>query len=253
MFGETVPDAVCSEAKFEPIVLPNIKTLTVDICDTYHCYYNNFGKQKDFCSPPDQINCRSAWEPTTEALQRLVKRNGSLPPSARLFVSDVLFKEDEQIRTYVTLLRTEMTSQTTLAFPANFFDASSPLCLLRTIEGRQIIITNVHDINFFVNDLAAQYAWGGEMVSHVPAAPWPMFMPDLGPKERLAWDPAVEERPDEGECDIQLWKDEKLAGEKLLLAEVRKGPENYLSRKFVVEKTPPGFYRTGSNRLVRSK
>lgn len=164
-----------------------------------------------------------------------------------------------------------MVSKTTLAVPVHCLGNHISGLLFRTLDGRDIIAMHR------MGEAVSEGQWGdGPVFEGLPAAllkpprPLEAWTEETVPIHcREEWRNPWRRKgltsqlwKDEKIIDLacsdamgsdsypsmstvwRLWKNEEFSGERLLFAEERNGPENYLNIDPIVEKIPPGFYRS---------
>lgn len=247
--GPLLPGPATDAKDFEPIRLPNIATLMVN------CIVRGTNRLPVLCKNSSQVRGgpfenATGWHSITQALQRLVE-DKHCPPSARLFVFRLSDYSAHDLRVYTTFVRSEMVSQTALCLPWRFIAVTVPLdgWLLRTQEGRDIFA-----VSWALNAYAEGEVWKDTMArSRLPAAVLEArrstFL-TVCMEERLPIMSAEEFVNHYPGKLCQLWSNERKAGVKLLEAEMRIGPDAYLSRQPIIEKTPPGFARSRSRQFA---
>ncbi|PGH15716.1 hypothetical protein AJ80_05424 [Polytolypa hystricis UAMH7299] len=247
LFGEVSTNTFDSTREFVPISLPNIQTLVVN-CNALGkgriSRYDTNSLPLDWDIVPWRI---TAWDSITGALQRLVKIDGSYPPSAKLVVFDRIYESEDRSK-YSTFLHSEMISQTTLAYPCR--DVASAVRLrdqhlLRTLDGRELL-ANSHTFSAFTE--------GQFWKSTICGARLPAPLVATGSRSTLSvnitedhlsmWPTDKWRRRNPDMC--ALWKNETILGQRLLDGEISERPM-FLSRYPVGERTPPGFVRSGRN------
>ncbi|EER24751.1 F-box domain containing protein [Coccidioides posadasii C735 delta SOWgp] len=231
---------------FEPVSLPNIQTLMVD------CIADNANLPKHCKHPKMARHPFTGWDSVTEALKRVVEQDGSHPPSARLFVLSSLPLNNTNQRSCTAFARAEMVSQTTYTLPFCIFAFTNQYhgWMLRTPDGREIFSTV-----WTLKDFAEGGVWktivgGSRIPAEVLLQKEKSFIPALYVEEKLPIMSLKEWTARYPDISCPLWRNELQAGVRLLDGEKREGPEEYLSRRPVTEKTPPGFVRLRSEAYI---
>jgi hypothetical protein len=185
LFGEEpllpLPPNSSLGGRFAPVSLPNIQTLAI------HCYHAKFhgttcgvvhrdgpGEHKVLQRPG------SGLRSITAALELLIGRTGSYPPSAKIFVSDSECALTDR-PAYDTLFYSEMISKITWAFP---LASGWGLSLLRVEDGQDEIFPE--DLPFF-NDKTWKTLVGG---AREPAALLASNSP-IVPAKRIVQSPGI--------------------------------------------------------------
>lgn len=233
---------------FRPIAVPNLQTLVIncigndamtpDRCDVGAIFL--------FISHPSQFAYVAAWNSVTEGLRLLVETGQHLPSAKFCLIRslpDALYDK----RHYASLTCAEMVSKTAHVYPYRSTGYSQESNILRTLDGRELVIPDTAVPFFAEGELWRSTVSGARLpASLLTPHGEKSFLAENVEQVRLpvqtsaSWKEAT---PGFIFCD--LWDNEAVAGTRLLEAEVR-GPQTYLSDLPVFEGTPAGFMRKSS-------
>jgi hypothetical protein len=221
---------------YGPISLPRIESHLLNVGGTYVCdeqVWTGVARASDDYH-------EYAWIVVCKALEKLVKKDGGgCPASAKLCVLDKAEPSEFDLDEYDTFLCAEARTQVTWAMPHRRcrINEQESSYMVRLPDGRELF----GDISV-VQGLAEGEIWK----TLVGGARLPAALVDEGAATLTDGAPAGTssdwEEMRRG-IDGQVWYNERKAGCRVLEAEKREGPKEYLSRAVIVEDTPRGFHR----------
>jgi hypothetical protein len=225
-------------SSYNPITLLNMQTLLVNCRRAWGTAPTCTGAL-DLASPP-ALPAHDSWDSVTQALQTLATTTGPgrVKPGVNLCVVAATPQDSSDASRYITLIRADIASRTSHAFPVAFVSRGPPAAwLMRTSEGREVISS---DTATLVAVAEGEAGWvttqnGLRLPVHV-AGEWGLEVRESPLEEGSVWRAANPRKMH------LLWYNEQLSGERLLDGEVRVG-DAYLSREPLVERTPAGWQR----------
>jgi hypothetical protein len=154
-------------------------------------------------------------------------------------VLDKLVHRDEHYSQYDAFLSADMRTKTSWAIPYRLVappDIVKDPWLLRAPDGCELF-SDLYGFEAFIEDPLWKTLVGG---ARLPAA---LVAEDsvAFTTEPIPIRSSTEWKLEWPRKSCQLWSNEGFSGVRLLDAEKREGPDMYLSREPVVERTPPGF------------
>ncbi|KAK3292945.1 uncharacterized protein B0H64DRAFT_403144 [Chaetomium fimeti] len=229
--GAVLPQSDASP--YNPITLPNMQGLLVNCKRAWGT--------APICAASAQTPAPTpawdSWDSVTHGLQTLATEPGRVRPTANLCVLTSTPQDNSDKSKYVTLIRADIASQTSHAFPVAFVSRGPTAWLMRTGEGREVISS---DTAALVDAAEGQTGWAtagnGLRLPVQLVAKW-----GLETRESALDDGSVWRASNPRKMHL-LWYNEKLCGERLLDGEMRVG-KSYLSREPLVERTPAGWQR----------
>ena len=231
LFGKELPGTM-DMPDFELISLPNVQTLLVN-CDTngmrheypYFFFFSELG---------DEAYMRSSWFSVAPA-----QHGASLPPNAKIHVCDAVWYKEVAKRQYSTLFCADMRSETTMAYPCRQAAYETKDCMMLRTQDEELFSSH-DDFTAFVEGETWKSMPGG---ARLPAALLGTSLARNCAPKQLQIRSSEDWRREHSEWQSQLWDNELLLGYRILEAEKRQGPDEFLSREVIVDKIPPGFVR----------
>lgn len=229
-------------SSYHRITLPNLQTLLVN-CKRAWGTAPICPSALHSTSPTPTPAPRDSWDSVTAGLHVLATTTGPsrINPSANLCVVTSTPPDDSDASRYITLIRADITRQTSHAFPVAFVTRGPPAAwLMRTGEGKELVSS---DTAALVAVVEGQAGWvttvgdGARLPGRV-AVEW--GLESMG--EGLVVEGGVWRAANPRKMHL-LWYNEQVSGERLLDGEVCVG-EAYLSREPLVERTPVGWQRS---------
>ena len=162
-------------------------------------------------------------------------------PDAKLSVLTTTGHDNDDRRKYETLIRADMHTKTSYAFPATSISFRPDAKLMR-MPGKKEVIAPTWEMLHDAAEISEDRDTGWITTANKTRLPrqvadeWNVDVQEPPLVDSAKW---REENPDKG---CYVWINEGVAGQKLLDAEVRSGPD-YLKRDPVIERTPPGWER----------
>ncbi|KAH7356063.1 hypothetical protein BKA66DRAFT_474169 [Pyrenochaeta sp. MPI-SDFR-AT-0127] len=256
--AEENPENRDGDENFEPVSLPNIKSLILN-CGLPRGLQMQQCGQQDYTSSAKHTSWPGglAWPAITEALRSVIKANTGNIEKARIY-SVLGTDNDFTIQTCQTEIRIDMVGQETWTFPSMrlgrpFGGAGS--YLLRLQDDTELVMAELEDIE----EIAEGHIWrdvvgGARLPTEVLEAErngLPTFA--TGCIERPLSSKTIEGwmKDNPGEPTSIGWRNEEMAGMKLMLAEKRTG-DAYLDIRPIKEITPEGWVRTRDSILKRA-
>ncbi|KAH6623173.1 hypothetical protein F5144DRAFT_471254, partial [Chaetomium tenue] len=229
-------------SSYHPITLPNMQTLLVN-CKRAWKTAPICPNTPDSTSPTPTPAPQDSWDSVTAGLHALATtttKPNHVNPSASLYAVTSTPPDDSDASRYITLIRADITRQTSHAFPVAFVTRGPPAAwLMRTGGGEKVISS---DTAALVGVVEGQAGWvttvsGGARLPGRVAVEWGLG--SIG--EGLVEEGGVWRAANPRKMHL-LWYNEQVSGQRLLDGEVRAG-EAYLEREPLVEKTPAGWQR----------
>ncbi|KAH6848397.1 hypothetical protein B0I37DRAFT_377526 [Chaetomium sp. MPI-CAGE-AT-0009] len=221
-------------ASYNPITLLNMQALLVN-CRRAWATAPICAGARDSVSAPTPA--RDSWDSVTHGLQALAAEPGRVRPGASLCVMTSTPQDDSDRSRYITLIRADIASRTSHAFPVALVSRGPTAWLMRTGEEREVISP---DTAALVAVAEGQVGWATTRNElRLPmqvAVEWGLETRESPLDEGSVWRAANPRKMH------LLWYNEKLTGETLLDGEIRVR-DSYLSREPLVERTPAGWQR----------
>ncbi|KXX74112.1 hypothetical protein MMYC01_209467 [Madurella mycetomatis] len=215
---------------FTPISLPNMQMLLVNCRQSWGT--------APICAMAAQSASTPAvdsWDSVALGLQELAAADsGRLRPNAELTVLTSTPQSSNDKGAYITLVRAEVTTRTSQAFPVAFVSHRPDAWLMRMGEGREVLspstaaLVAVAEGETWVKTTSRQVR-----LPRALAAEWGLETEQLPLEEVGVWRAANPKKMH------LLWYNEALSGVRLLDSETRSG-DAYLSREPLVEMTLVG-------------
>ena len=223
---------------FQPIPLPNIKTLLVNCVSLYSAeIFDNCSKGGGGVRATSSALYTSSFQSVTQALQLLTRKEGSYVPSAKLCIVGSV---PENVHTFrhvgSTFIRSDMANCTAWALPIWNIDSKS--FLLRTSDGRELISTLPTLQKVAEGETWKNIVGGGRLPTELLAEEGQSVLSAPLREAKLPIMDSDGWRLENPLISCSLWKNEKQAGKRLLDPEKRVGSEAFLDMRPLFEKAP---------------
>ncbi|KAG9233191.1 hypothetical protein BJ875DRAFT_464803 [Amylocarpus encephaloides] len=234
---------------FTPIALLEMESLLVNCQRAMYC--TPLCGSDDPSSPViyERSNA-SAWSSLYQALRCLAQKEGHCQASAKLYLMGAVARDTRDSSKYNTYTRDDVLRETTIATPSRMVWIDRHSCLLRTLDGRELMGNPAAIMQIAEGELWRSSIDG----SRIPASLLQkeskgfvakLFVPEVVPPEILRTSEEWREEYPKRACT--LWMNEKVTGMRLLDAEER-GRSDVFSPQPVVERTPRGWQRESPER-----